>query len=159
MIDGFMREFTTALKRGLAKAGISPDAIEFVELVGEATRIPVVQENIKRKALDLDNFIKDEFGIVPASGRIMETEAERVEEDLLSSAQIPVQIPTTAVPGSAVSSAQVVAPLPTIGQQGAPMNVARAQQAFPFDPIFAAGGGSMDKQGIMNTSRGRQMVV
>jgi len=78
--------------------------------------------------------------------------------ELESSAQIPVQIPTTAVPGSAVSSAQVIAPLPTMSQ-GAPMNVARAQQAFPFDPIFAAGGGSINKQGIMNTSRGRQMVV
>jgi hypothetical protein len=79
--------------------------------------------------------------------------------ELESSAQVPVEVPTTAVPGSAVSSAQVVAPLPTMSQQGAPMNVARAQQAFPFDPIFAAGGGSIDKQGIMNTSRGRQMVV
>jgi hypothetical protein len=90
----------------------------------------------------------------------METEKERLEEDLQSSAQIPVQIPTTAVPGSAVSSAQVVAPLPTMGGAGQPVNVARAQQAFPFDPIFAAAeGGSADKQGIMNTSRGRQMVV
>jgi hypothetical protein len=87
------------------------------------------------------------------------TSAEFTIEDASASAQVPVEVPTTAVPGSAVSSAQVVAPLPTMGQQGAPMNVARAQQAFPFDPIFAAGGGSIDKQGIMNTSRGRQMVV
>ena len=72
--------------------------------------------------------------------------------------QVPVEVPTTTVPGSEISSTQVVAPLPTMGQ-GAPMNVARAQQAFPFDPIFAAGGGSINKQGIMNTSRGRQMVV
>ena len=42
-----MREFTTALKKALAKSGISPDHIDFVELVGEATRIPVVQESIK----------------------------------------------------------------------------------------------------------------
>ena len=78
--------------------------------------------------------------------------------DLQSSAQVPVEVPTTAVPGSAVSSAQVVAPLPTMGQ-GAPMNVARAQQAFPFDPIFAAADGGIADKGIMNTSRGRQMVV
>ena len=147
----FADKTNSQIKALLAKAFRDPDfAADLLE--------PVYQENIKRKALDLDNFIKDEFGIVPASGRIMETEAERVEEDLLSSAQIPVQIPTTTVPGSEISSAQVVAPLPTMGQ-GAPMNVARAQQAFPFDPIFAAGGGSIDKQGIMNTSRGRQMVV
>lgn len=80
-------------------------------------------------------------------------------QDLQSSAQVPVEVPTTAVPGSSVSSAQVVAPLPTMGAQPQQTNIARAQQAFPFDPVFAAGGGSIDKQGIMNTSRGRQMVV
>jgi len=128
---------------------------------------PVVESNLKTKVLELDNFIKDDFGTVSFGGRLLETEGERAsedmgelpKEDLQSSAQIPVQIPTTAVPGSAVSSAQVIAPLPTMGAQPQQMNVARAQQAFPFDPIFAAGGGSINKQGIMNTSRGRQMVV
>ena len=82
-----------------------------------------------------------------------------MEETVARAEQVPVEVPTTAVPGSAVSSAQVVAPLPTMGTQPQQMNIARAQQAFPFDPVFAAGGGSIDKQGIMNTSRGRQMVI
>ena len=47
LIDAFMREFTMSLKKSLAKSGLSPDHIDFVELVGEATRIPVVQESIK----------------------------------------------------------------------------------------------------------------
>ena len=44
MIDGFMREFTMNLKKALAKSGLSADHIDFVELVGEATRIPIVQD-------------------------------------------------------------------------------------------------------------------
>ena len=44
LIDAFMREFTVNLKKALAKSGLSPDHIDFVELVGEATRIPVLQE-------------------------------------------------------------------------------------------------------------------
>lgn len=117
--------------------------------------------------LALNRFLREQ-SIDPAeveSQTVIETFKGDIDGNIIDkeassgASQIPVEVPTTAVPGSAVSSAQVVAPLPTMGQQGAPMNVARAQQAFPFDPIFAAGGGSIDKQGIMNTSRGRQMVV
>ena len=43
-IDGFMREFTLCLKTALAKSGLSSDHIDFVELVGEATRIPSILE-------------------------------------------------------------------------------------------------------------------
>jgi hypothetical protein len=90
----------------------------------------------------------------------LQSKAEIPMKEMVAQAeQVPVQIPTTTVPGSEISSAQVVAPLPTMGAQPQQMNIARAQQAFPFDPIFAAGGGSINKQGIMNTSRGRQMVV
>jgi hypothetical protein len=46
-----------------------------------------------------------------------------------------------------------------MGGQPQQTNVARAQQAFPFDPIFAAADGGIADKGIMNTSRGRQMVV
>jgi molecular chaperone DnaK (HSP70) len=42
MIDGFMRDFTLCLKQALGKSGLSCDHIEFVELVGEATRIPII---------------------------------------------------------------------------------------------------------------------
>ena len=81
-----------------------------------------------------------------------------IDPDAQAAAQVPVQVPTSVVPGSAISSAQVVLPpLPTMGNQTA--NAPRAQQAFPFDPIFAAMGGSITNEGIMNTSRGRQMVV
>jgi hypothetical protein len=104
-------------------------------------------EDVKRKEQNLDKQLQSKAEIP-------------MEEMVAQAEQVPVQIPTTAVPGSAVSSAQVVAPLPTMGGAGQPVNVARAQQAFPFDPIFAAAeGGSANKQGIMNTSRGRQMVV
>jgi len=86
---------------------------------------------------------------------------QQIIEDQVSNqaaGQVPVEVPTSVVPGSAISSAQVVLPpLPTMGNQTA--NAPRAQQAFPFDPIFAAMGGSITNQGIMNTSRGRQMVV
>jgi hypothetical protein len=148
----FADKTNSQIKALLAKSFRDPDfAAQLLE--------PVYQQNLKTKALDLDNFIKDEFGMVPTSGRILETETERIEEDLLSSAQVPVEVPTTAIPGSSISSAQVVAPLPTMGGQPQQTNVARAQQAFPFDPIFAAADGGIADKGIMNTSRGRQMVV
>jgi len=121
--------------------------IIFTRLLREAGISP---EDVERDTI-YERYESDEFGNpVPNLPR---------NEKVMSFDQVPVEVPTTAVPGSAVSSTQVIAPLPTMNQQGAPMNVARAQQAFPFDPIFAAGGGSIDKQGIMNTSRGRQMVV
>lgn len=44
LMDPFMREFTLCLKESLAKSGLSCDHIDSVELVGEATRIPIVQE-------------------------------------------------------------------------------------------------------------------
>jgi hypothetical protein len=120
-----------ALNRFLREQNIDPDEVE------SQTVIETFKGDIDGNTVDRD------VKVVPPNS---------------STQQVPVEVPTTAVPGSAVSSAQVVAPLPTMSQ-GAPMNVARAQQAFPFDPIFAAGGGSINKQGIMNTSRGRQMVV
>ena len=82
-----------------------------------------------------------------------------VKEKEAQADQVPVEVPTTAIPGSSISSAQVVAPLPTMSGQPQQTNVARAQQAFPFDPIFAAAEGGIADKGIMNTSRGRQMVV
>ena len=120
--------------------------IIFTRLLRESGISP---EDVERDTI-YERYESDEFGNpVPNLPR---------GEKVSSLNQVPVEVPTTTVPGSEISSTQVVAPLPTMGQ-GAPMNVARAQQAFPFDPIFAAGGGSIDKQGIMNTSRGRQMVV
>jgi len=120
--------------------------IIFTRLLRESGISP---EDVERDTI-YERYESDEFGNpVPNLPR---------GEKVSSLNQVPVEVPTTAVPGSAVSSAQVVAPLPTMGG-GQPVNVARAQQAFPFDPIFAAGGGSINKQGIMNTSRGRQMVV
>ena len=47
LMDPFMREFSLCLKESLAKSGLSSDHIHFVELVGEATRIPIIQECIK----------------------------------------------------------------------------------------------------------------
>jgi hypothetical protein len=122
----------------------------------QATKI-ILKELVKEAGVEDEEY----SGAATSTGTINVGPGKSIEMDLQSSGvapQVPVEVPTTAVPGSAVSSAQVVAPLPTMSQ-GAPMNVARAQQAFPFDPIFAAGGGSINKQGIMNTSRGRQMVV
>ena len=107
-------------------------------------------------------FVFEEF-MDPSMNLIEESENQQDQpsEDQVSNqaaGQVPVQVPTSVVPGSAISSAQVVLPpLPTMGNQTA--NAPRAQQAFPFDPIFAAMGGSITNQGIMNTSRGRQMVV
>ena len=107
-------------------------------------------------------FVFEEF-MDPSMNLIEESENQQDQpsEDQVSNqaaGQVPVEVPTSVVPGSAISSAQVVLPpLPTMGNQTA--NAPRAQQAFPFDPIFAAMGGSITNQGIMNTSRGRQMVV
>lgn len=42
LMDPFMRDFTLCLKESLARSGLSSDHIEFVELVGEATRIPII---------------------------------------------------------------------------------------------------------------------
>jgi len=122
--------------------------IIFTRLLRESGISP---EDVERDTI-YERYESDEFGNpVPNLPR---------GEKVSSLNQVPVEVPTTAVPGSAVSSAQVVAPLPTMSGAGQPVNVARAQQAFPFDPIFAAAeGGSANKQGIMNTSRGRQMVV
>jgi heat shock 70kDa protein 4 len=43
-----MQSFALCIKESLAMSGISSDHINFVELVGEATRIPIVQECIKK---------------------------------------------------------------------------------------------------------------
>lgn len=103
-------------------------------------------EEVEKKQNNLDKQLRSKTDVV--------------EQEVVSQAsQVPVEVPTTAIPGSSISSAQVVAPLPTMGGQPQQTNVARAQQAFPFDPIFAAADGGIADKGIMNTSRGRQMVV
>ena len=48
LMNPFMRDFTQCLKEALAKSGLTWDHIDYVELVGEATRIPIVQESIKQ---------------------------------------------------------------------------------------------------------------
>ena len=116
------------------------------------------------KELVKEAGVEDEkySGAATSTGTINIGPGKSIEMDLQSSdiaPQVPVEVPTTAIPGSSISSAQVVAPLPTMGGQPQQTNVARAQQAFPFDPIFAAADGGIADKGIMNTSRGRQMVV
>lgn len=48
LMDPFMRDFSLCIKESLAKSGLSCGHIDFVELVGEATRIPIIQECIKQ---------------------------------------------------------------------------------------------------------------
>jgi heat shock 70kDa protein 4 len=47
LMDPFMREFSQCLKESLAKSGLSCDHVDYIELVGEGTRIPIIQECIK----------------------------------------------------------------------------------------------------------------
>ena len=109
------------------------------------------EQNIDPAEVESQTVIETFKGDI--DGNIIDKEASSIAP------QVPVEVPTSVVPGSAISSAQVVLPpLPTMGNQTV-QNAPRAQQAFPFDPIFAAMGGSITNQGIMNTSRGRQMVV
>jgi len=42
LMDPFMRQFALCIKESLGKSGLSVDHIDYVELVGEATRIPCV---------------------------------------------------------------------------------------------------------------------
>ena len=42
LMEPFMKDFTLCLKESLAKSGLSSDHIDFVELVGEATRTPII---------------------------------------------------------------------------------------------------------------------
>jgi heat shock protein 4 len=42
LMDPFMRDFSMCLKESLARSGLSSDHIQYVELVGEATRIPII---------------------------------------------------------------------------------------------------------------------
>ena len=42
LMEPFMKDFALCLKESLAKSGLSSDHIHFVELVGEATRIPII---------------------------------------------------------------------------------------------------------------------
>ena len=123
----------------------------------QATKI-ILKELVKEAGVEDEEY----SGAATSTGTINIGPGKSIEMDLQSSdiaPQVPVEVPTTAIPGSSISSAQVVAPLPTMGGQPQQTNVARAQQAFPFDPIFAAADGGIADKGIMNTSRGRQMVV
>ena len=128
------------------------------DLIGENTAI-LVKGLLTEATKDITMDEGKEEGGPNTSVEFTVDRDVRVIPPDLSAQQVPVEVPTTAVPGSAVSSAQVVAPLPTMGGQPQQTNVARAQQAFPFDPIFAAADGGIADKGIMNTSRGRQMVV
>lgn len=47
LMEPFMRDFSLCLKESLAKSGLSCGHLDYVELVGEATRIPIIQECIK----------------------------------------------------------------------------------------------------------------
>tara|TARA_B110000285_G_C15076310_1_gene590944 strand:- start:726 stop:1394 length:669 start_codon:yes stop_codon:yes gene_type:complete len=47
LIAAFTKNFTKCLAQGLARSGLKQRDIDFVELVGEATRIPVCLEAIK----------------------------------------------------------------------------------------------------------------
>lgn len=47
LMDPFMSNFHMTLKTSLSRSGVSCNRIDSVELVGEATRIPIVQEAIK----------------------------------------------------------------------------------------------------------------
>jgi heat shock 70kDa protein 4 len=48
IMSPIMQSFCLCLKQSLAMAGLSCDHLDFVELVGEATRIPIVQDCIKQ---------------------------------------------------------------------------------------------------------------
>ena len=48
LMNPLMEEFAICVKQSLAKSGLSCDHLHFVELVGEATRIPIVQDCIKQ---------------------------------------------------------------------------------------------------------------
>jgi len=123
----------------------------------QATKI-ILKELVKEAGVEDEEY----SGAATSTGTINIGPGKSIEMDLQSSdiaPQVPVEVPTTAIPGSSISSTQVVAPQPTMSGQPQQTNAARAQQAFPFDPIFAAADGGIADKGIMNTSRGRQMVV
>jgi molecular chaperone DnaK (HSP70) len=46
LMEPFVASFSLCLKESLAKSGLSCDSIDSIELVGEASRMPIIQECI-----------------------------------------------------------------------------------------------------------------